>query len=298
MTLLKPASTDTARWLEHPLFKPFLAFAVAALFVAGTAFCIIGYRNATAAPLVRSLSLHVPGYPVDARPTRIVFFSDLHAHGPDMPPSRIRRIVVQINRLDPDMIVAGGDFIGDNWIGARFPVDEAIAPLAGLRARLGVYAVLGNNDYDPDAEGVAQALQRAGVRVLDSQAIRAGPIALGGIDGNTHVRARYWRERRNRTTAALEELPGVKILVAHRPDEFRWSPPWVSLVLAGHTHCGQIVLPLIGPVETGSDFGRKYLCGIIRDGARMMVVTGGVGTSHLPLRIGAPPDIWLITVSR
>jgi len=84
----------------------------------------------------------------------------------------------------------------------------------------------------------------------------------------------------------------------HRPDDFKWAPESIPLMLAGHTHCGQIVLPLIGPLETGSDFGRKYLCGIIRKGGRTLIVTAGVGTSHLPLRIGAPPDMWLISIGR
>jgi hypothetical protein len=67
-------------------------------------------------------------------------------------------------------------------------------------------------------------------------------------------------------------------------------------VLAGHTHCGQIVLPLIGPLETGSDYGRKYVCGVFRSGLKTLIVTAGLGTSHIPIRIGAPPDIWLISV--
>jgi hypothetical protein len=238
----------------------------------------------------------VADFPAKVAPVRIVFFSDLHVHGPDMPPARIERIVEQINQLRPDIVVAGGDYIGDNWMGAHFSIYQVVAPLARLRARLGVYAVLGNNDYDPEAMDVAPALRRVGLHVLDNEAVRVGPVALGGIDGNISIRRSYWKERRDRTTAALEQLPGVKILVAHRPDEFKWAPSWVSLMLAGHTHCGQIVLPLFGPVFTGSDFGRKYLCGIIRDGRRTMVVTGGVGTSHVPLRFGAPADIWLITV--
>ena len=70
----------------------------------------------------------------------------------------------------------------------------------------------------------------------------------------------------------------------------------VSLVLAGHTHCGQIILPLVGALESGSDYGTRFLCGIHRNGSRLLVVTAGLGTSHVPLRIGAPADIWLITV--
>ena len=95
---------------------------------------------------------------------------------------------------------------------------------------------------------------------------------------------------------ALAATPGTKVLAAHRPDEIVAAKGRVSLVLAGHTHCGQIVLPFIGPLETGSDFGDKYYCGVYRRRDTVLVVTAGLGTSHVPLRIGAPPDMWLITI--
>lgn len=273
-----------------------LAWLIGALVVAGLAFVLVGYVEATSVPVVRQLTLRPADYPSNAVPVRIALVSDLHVHGPDMPPGRVARIVDQVNGLRPDLIVLGGDFIGDNWIGATYSIGDAIAPLAKLKARFGVYAVLGNNDYDADGGAVERALEQAGVHVLVNQAIRAGPIALGGIDGDIRVPKSFWKARREETFATLRRLPGVKILVAHRPDEFEWSPPWIDLVLAGHTHCGQIVLPLVGPLETGSDYGTKYLCGLIRDGKRTLLVTAGVGTSHVPLRIGARPDIWLIDV--
>ena len=267
-------------------------YLLAALLAGVLLFALVGYRNATSQPLVRHLTLRVPGYRGGA-PLRIVLFSDLHVHGPDMPPARVDRIVDQINALHPDLDIAAGDFVGDNWIGARYPVQEAVAPLSRLKARLGVYAVLGNNDYDVGAADVVRALNRAGVQVLVNRAIHVGPISLGGIDGRILHGLGAWNARRTGVFDEMSQYPGVQVLVAHRPDEFNWTPQAVALVLAGHTHCGQIVLPLIGPLETGSDFGQKYLCGVIRQGSKTLVVTAGVGTSHVPLRIGAPADIWV-----
>jgi predicted MPP superfamily phosphohydrolase len=215
-----------------------------------------------------------------------------------MPPQRLERIVDRINGLHPDVIIAAGDYIGDNWFGREYPIGEAIAPLRRLKSRLGVYAVLGNNDYDVPAETVATDLRAAGITVLVNGAVSAGPLAIGGIDGAILPKHASWWARRNWTYSALRRTPGIKVLVAHRPDEFQAAPAWVSIVLAGHTHCGQIVLPLIGALETGSDYGSRYRCGVYRDGAKTLVVTGGLGTSHVPLRIGAPPDIWLITIRR
>lgn len=269
---------------------------IAAIVVlAAVALVGIGYRNATAAPVVRRLDLTVAGYPASAAPVRVLLFSDLHVHGPDMPPSRLARIVAQLNALHPDIAVAAGDFVGNNWVGRHYSVDQAIAPLAGLKARLGTFAVLGNNDYQAGADAVTGALQRAGIRVLRNTAVQLGPVTLGGIDGRIY-RPAAWRQARATTDAALRALPGVEVLVAHRPDEFVHAPAPVSLVLAGHTHCGQIVLPLVGALETGSDYGQKYACGVVRQGAKVLVVTAGLGTSYVPLRFGAPPDVWLIII--
>lgn len=268
---------------------------LAALIVAALAFVAVGFRNATATPLVRRLNLTVANYPHKAAPLRIVLFSDVHVHGPDTPPSRVDRIVDQINGLRPDIVVGAGDFVGNMSIGHEYSIEESVEPLRRLSARFGVFAVLGNNDYRAGKDEVTAALERAGVRVLANEAVPVGPVALGGIKGRLYRYTELVTVRRQ-LYQDLADTPGIKILTAHRPDEFVAAPQFISLVLAGHTHCGQMVLPLIGPLETGSDFGDQFYCGVYRDRSKILVVTGGLGTSHLPLRIGAPPDIWLITI--
>lgn len=271
------------------------AWLIAAMAIAVLGVLAVGYRNATADPVVRRLVLTVPDYPKAAAPVRLVLFSDVHVHGTDMPPERVNRIVDQINALHPDLVVAAGDFEGNTWVGREYPFQQAVAPLRRLRARLGVYAVLGNNDFAEGRDISTGPLEAAGIHVINNDAVQVGPLALGGIKGRLYSHSKMLQVRRE-TYEAMQRTPGVKVLAAHRPDEFAAAPPWVSLVLAGHTHCGQIVLPIIGPLETGSDFGRKYLCGIIRNGSKVLVVTAGLGTSHVPLRIDAPADIWLITI--
>ena len=276
---------------RRSIFRVFLAV----IALVGVAVTAVGYRNATAPPLVRRLTITIGGYPADAAPVRIVLFSDVHVHGPDMPPSRLERIVGQINALHPDIIVAAGDFEGNNLIGRDYSVEAAIAPLGGLKPRVGAFAVLGNNDYEAGAAAVTRALERAGFEVLEDRAVSIQTLALGGLDGRIH-HGREWNRFRKITYQALGRTRGVHVLIAHRADEFVLAPPPISLVLAGHTHCGQIVLPIVGALATGSDYGSKYLCGVIRDGSKLLVVTAGLGTSHVPLRLGAPPDMWLITI--
>jgi uncharacterized protein len=266
-----------------------------ALVVAAAAFVAIGYRNATAAPLVRRLDLTVSSYPAGAAPTRIVLFSDVHVHGPDMPPSRVTKIVDQINALHPDITVGAGDFVGNTWIGRRYSTEEAIAPLGALRAKYGVLAVLGNNDYSRGVDEVTEELGRAGVHVLKNEVVPVDNVALGGMKGRLYRYPELVIVRRQ-LYGDLAATPGIKVLVAHRPDEFLKARPFVSLVLAGHSHCGQIVLPIVGALVTGSDDERTLYCGVLRRGSTVLVTTAGLGTSHVPLRIGAPPDIWLITI--
>ena len=91
----------------------------------------------------------------------------------------------------------------------------------------------------------------------------------------------------------MHALGGPAILLSHGPDVFA-DRRVTGLVLAGHTHCGQVVLPLLGAVAVPIRRGRRYVCGVFREQGRMLVVSAGIGTSRLPLRLGAPPDLWLI----
>jgi predicted MPP superfamily phosphohydrolase len=268
----------------------------AALFLAGL--CAIGYANAVAPPIERHLNLTTgAGGPLQ-RPIKLVLFSDVHVHGPDMPPKRLREIVSQINEQRPDIVIAAGDFIGDNWVGAHFTIREAVAPLAGLNSRLGVFAVLGNNDHSAGRREMVEALSAAGVRVLNNEATTVGGLVIGGVDYRLDRPRSKALEALQSTVEAMKEMQGVKVLIAHSPDVFPSVPPDISLVLAGHTHCGQVALPLVGPLLTGSRYGREFVCGVYRTGESILVVTAGLGTSHVPLRFEAPPDFWVIEIDR
>lgn len=245
------------------------------------------YWEAISDPVVRKTRVSIVGL---SEPLRLVLLSDIHVGGPDMPPARLRHIIDQVNASAPDLILIAGDFVSDKRSGTRiYSVSDAIAPLTGLRSRLGTISVLGNHDHWRDASAIRAKLRRTGITVLDNDATRAGPLTIGGVDdpytGNDQLA---------RTLARMHSDGRPFVLLSHSPDIFPQVPPDVSLTLAGHTHCGQIRLPVIGAMSTMSNYGERYACGRIDGNGKTLIVTAGLGTSILPLRLGAPPDFWVI----
>jgi predicted MPP superfamily phosphohydrolase len=204
-----------------------------------------------------------------------------------------------VNAQHPDLILLAGDFVGSRRVANRYytftqySYAEIAAPLGRLRAPLGVYAVLGNHDYWRSGAHMKAALERAGIRVLVNEVLRAGPVTLAGADDEHTERADIGRIAR-----AASGMPDPLLLFTHSPDLVPRLPPQFALVLAGHTHCGQIVLPLIGALASSSRYGERYRCGVIHEGKRTIIVASGLGASVLPFRLGAPPDWWMVTLGR
>jgi uncharacterized protein len=262
------------------------------ILLGGTAFLGWGYANAVSDPIRREARFAYPDWPAGAPPIRVALVADTHLQGPDMPPRRIARIAALVAAQKPDMILLAGDFVGSRKLGTRAYEDtEIAAALRTFQAPLGTYAVLGNHDHWRDGPSMRRALAAVGIPVLDNRAIRVGPITLAGA-GDDHTG--------NADTAALAReaarASGPILLFAHSPDVVPRLPERYGLVLAGHTHCGQIVLPLIGAVASASRYGERYRCGVVRERGRITVIASGLGASVLPLRYGAPPDWWLVTL--
>jgi predicted MPP superfamily phosphohydrolase len=262
-----------------------------AMLVAGF---VVGYAllEARRDPVVRRAAVALSGWPAGARPVRVALLSDLHMRGLSMDGARLRRIVGQVNALHPDLVLIAGDFIqGRAADGAARQAPDLVAPLAALRAPLGVVAVPGNHDHWTGMPALRAALARAHVTLLENGAVARGPLAVAGFDDQYTRHAAI-----GRTMAALAPLPGAVVAFTHSPDLAPDLPGSVTLLLAGHTHCGQVVLPFWGPVVSVTRYGNRYLCGLVREGSRTVIVTAGLGTSDAPFRLGAPPDLWLVTL--
>ncbi len=265
-----------------------LALAVFAIALVALAFK--GWHDTMADPVVRRTLVRSAQLPLGSAPLRLALISDIHVAGPDMPPRRVARIVAQINRLGPDVVLIAGDFVSEKRTATRFyPAAQAIAPLGGLRARLGVIAVPGNHDHWSDMPAIAAELRRRGVTLLANQAIQAGPLVIGGLDDDYTLRANL-----PRTLAAMARLRGPRLVLSHSPDPFAQLPASVPLMLAGHTHCGQIAYPWGGAPAHLSRYGDRFGCGRIDEGSKTLIVGAGLGTSLVPLRLFTRPEIWLI----
>lgn len=243
-------------------------------------------------PIVRTAAIKLPRWPKGIKPVRAVLISDIHIGSHAMDAARLNRIVDEINALRPDIVLIAGDFIyGHDPHGAKKKGEALVAPLKRLHPPLGVVAVLGNHDHWTGPDDVTSLLAQAGITVLVNDVTARGPIVIGGVDddytGHADIAA---------TMAKLRPFEGARIILTHSPDIAPRLPGDVHLLLAGHTHCGQGVLPFYGPVENVSRFKNRYRCGLVIDPGLAVIVTGGLGTSGPPLRFGAPPDLWLITI--
>lgn len=244
-------------------------------------------------PVVERLVIESKRLPTGSPPVTIALLSDIHVAGPDMPPSRLEAIVAQVNALEPDLVAIAGDLISEKRTATRiYSAAEVIAPLGKLSAPLGVVVVPGNHDHWFDWDQLAAELARyPQITVLRNAAAQRGPLVVGGVDDDFTGRADL-----PATTAAMAANRGPRIMLSHSPDIFPQVPVEVDLVLAGHTHCGQIAYPWGGAPATMSDYGELYACGATRQHGKTLVTSAGVGTSLLPVRLFTHPEIWMIEI--
>ena len=254
-------------------------------FVVGLAFLAFMFAEARRMPAMRTATVALPGYPANAKPLRLALLTDTHMAGPDQSPARLARIVEAINAQHPDLVLLGGDYMSEpKLVGRAYGPEAAVAPL-------GVVAVLGNHDHWDAEDTIGPALERLGIIVLQNQAVRRGPLVIGGIDDgySGHMDAPA-------TIDAARRLGGPILYLGHEPNAIVQLPRG-AILLTGHTHCGQIALPFIGPIYIPGKHHLHYACGRYDQHGKIVIVSGGVGTSDVPLRFWAPPDWWMVTVT-
>jgi predicted MPP superfamily phosphohydrolase len=195
--------------------------------------------------------------------------------------------------------------LGDYHASHRFVTREVLpeelgAALARLQAPLGRWAILGNHDYWHNAPLWRRGLTTAGVGLLENRAVKLGEgegaFWLAGLASMLAIRLgrRRFHGLHNLPAALRRTDDGAPvILLAHEPDIFPEVPATVALTLAGHTHGGQVRLFGHSPIVP-SQFGSRFAYGHVVEGGRNMIVSGGLGISKLPVRLGVPPEVVLV----
>ena len=226
---------------------------------------------------------------------KIAVLSDLHIGSAFIDDDKVRLIVERTNQLQPDLIVILGDYIAGNGRTSHRVEPEVFAPLLKeLHAPLGVYSVLGNHDWWYNGYKVRGDLEANGIKILENEVVRLDvrgtPLWLAGL-------ADLWT-RVQRVEQTIAQVPDGATVIAltHNPDIFPQLPQRVPLMLAGHTHGGQVRFPFIGSVVEASRFGERYELGHVFENGHHLFVTTGIGTSIVPVRFGVPPEIVLLEV--
>ena len=261
-------------------FKGVLATAVGA--VTGTATYGIAYERHHIG--VTRAGLDVSGLPSALDGLRIALLTDIH-HSRLVGADDVTAAVQLVLAERPDLIVLGGDYVtfGDRaFVG---PVADLLAP---LHARHGVYAILGNHDDDKD---MPAALVRKGFTVLKDQrtrvTVRGETMDIAGI--------RFWTRRPAELTRVLRNASGTVLLLAHDPRRLvEASQLNIPLVLSGHTHGGQVLLPGVGAVAKAARF--PILSGTGRRENTSIFVSRGIGTVYVPMRFNCPPEVAVVTL--
>lgn len=289
-----------------------VAFILAALLI------LAGYMALEANTVrVEYADVYLKDLPEEFNGTRILFLSDIHV-GNFCPPEKAAALVNELASLKPDLLLMGGDFSaldaldylraltgGPSIAQAKQALaakrDQFFLMIRPFEAKLGKYAVPGNNDYElthldeAAALGGVKLIRNAG-KVLTKNGRK---LIIAGLDD--------WKDGTQDVGAVAGAVRGSDcvILLSHNPDALPSviAQPsaddalWADLTLAGHTHGGQVTLFGWSPF-TNSIYGRRYVSGWYEDAGALMLVSNGVGASGLPLRLGAPPRVHVITLNK
>lgn len=215
----------------------------------------------------------------------ILQLTDWHLFGtPEK--SFYEEVASELEKLSPDLIVFTGDLMDNmkclDWLPELW---------GNLRAPLGKYFILGNHDWLLDVPQIRKTMQDLGWRDLGSLAVtihhRGLPLAIGGTE-------RPWMGQHPDLEAAPEEA--FRILLSHTPDHFQWAQTQgVDLMLSGHNHGGQVVLPIIGPMYTPSLYGVRYAAGCWHANDTLLYVSRGLAGGH-PVRYNCLPEVTMLTL--
>ncbi len=264
--------------------------------------------------VVNESTIHIKNLNPAFNGLRIVMLGDVHGGSNGVTEEKLRQVVATINEQNADIVVMLGDFVSEKYFEGppagrelKMPAATIADNLAGMRSLSGVYAVLGNHDGDYGPDVVANELTRVGIKVLRNEIAfieRNGQrLRIYGMTDHLSLKG-GWIRTSAESKENLSTTTGDVIVLQHGPDilpvitgEYSISPE-LRLILAAHTHGGQVRLPILGSPIVPSGYGQKYVRGHINEKGVDMFVTTGLGCSILPVRFMVPPEIVVLTIVR
>ena len=231
---------------------------------------------------------------VSGLPLRVAVLGDLHVGHGAVDVEVVQRVFDSVVAERPDIILLVGDYTANIGEGIDQLRQSVVALIKDVSAHAPTYAVLGNYETWTDRGAWLEAFQHARVGVLENEIIATvvgdARVCIRGL-GDYYTDRLRWVEWPESCTDK------VKITLTHDPAG-AFVRPSDGVIFAGHTHCGQIRLPFIGAMWVPTSAPRDASCGLYRDADRTLYVTSGVGTSILPLRLGAPSAWDLVTLKK
>jgi len=293
----------TIRWP----FKLILIIGIVGILALGYSYFIEPKRL-----VVNQQTLEIKGWDPALDGFKIVAIGDIHGGSNAVDEAKLRKIVELTNQQNPDLIVLLGDYVSQYGSGPvsgrliRMPVEAIAAGIGGLQAKYGVVAVLGNHDDWYDGVKVSQAIRSDNYLVLEDEVaafnFNGHSLRILGLRDQLHIANWAAYSKHLKDVIASDGGSGPIIVLEHSPDvlpiitgNLSISPD-LRLMLAAHTHGGQVWLPIIGTPIVPSSYGQKYSYGHKQENGVDMFVTSGVGTSILPFRFMMPPEIAVLTI--
>lgn len=260
--------------------------------------CVWGFVWEPSQLVERDHVLRLPGWTPECEGLRVDVLADIHTGSPHNGVGKLDRIVRTVAEGDADVVLLAGDYvILSVFMGEYISADVVAEHLRPLTARKPVYGVLGNHDWWKDGDKVAASLSAAGVTMVDNRSV---PVSVRGCKFWLAGIGDLW-EGQPDIPAAFAGIPDdgrPVIALTHNPDLFPDVPRRSTLLVAGHTHGGQVTLPVIGRLVVPSKLGDRYAIGHVEERGEHVFVSPGLGTSILPVRFGIPPEISRLTLLR
>jgi predicted MPP superfamily phosphohydrolase len=246
--------------------------------------------------VVHSETLRLANFDPELNGLKVVAISDIHGGSNHVTEEKLRSIVSLANEQDPDIIVLLGDYVSETEFKGRnlkMPIETVAENLTGLKAKYGVFGVIGNHDWWWDENRVRSEFERVGVTILEDQiepiTIAGRTVWLWGIED-------FWKARQVPLENTFSAIPVKQniIAVTHNPDALLKAPEGIALMLAGHSHGGQVNFPFFGPKAFVND--PRFMAGEAFVDGKHIFVTTGIGCTGPQIRFRVPPEIAVLTL--